>query len=339
MTAEQRNAQPRVLVNQNFQDMSLLGEAIQWNLEFQQIEAGSLDARAVLLAGSESQVMRVEFNRKFHQRGCPPIGVVTFGFPDPNAGPLRWNGSEAQAGALFNFNDGRLDGINRSKFGGYTVSFTEALLHQVAALLQIDIDLASGLGSTPFWNPQGAEHERLRSNLQLFERAGVAGDNPVLRDFKEAFDFDLAASVVRIIGSDHSHHYSETAPFRAAALKRALKILDDPDQIPMRVTELCQEAGTSLATLERAFLEEFGVTPKSYMQSRRLSAVRQELMNAESDALIADIANRWEFWHMGRFAGEYRKQFAELPSQTLRSRHRRHRRLGSTAPILSFSRN
>lgn len=31
----------------------------------------------------------------------------------------------------------------------------------------------------------------------------------------------------------------------------------------------------------------------------------------------ADVANNWGFWHMGRFAADYRKFFGELPSETL----------------------
>jgi len=34
---------------------------------------------------------------------------------------------------------------------------------------------------------------------------------------------------------------------------------------------------------------------------------------------IGTIANRCGFWHMGRFAADYRRLFGELPSETLRS--------------------
>ena len=132
-------------------------------------------------------------------------------------------------------------------------------------------------------------------------------------------NFNLAASVVHILGRDYVQPPRETAPFRAAALKRALLLIDDPDP-PLNVSELCKAAGASWATLERAFAEEFGVAPKVYIQSKRLAAVRQQLLQSEPGTLIADVANHWNFWHMGRFASDYRKQFGELPSQTLQSR-------------------
>ena len=37
-------------------------------------------------------------------------------------------------------------------------------------------------------------------------------------------------------------------------------------------------------------------------------------------ASVQDTAARWGFWHGGQFADDYRRQFDELPSQTLRLR-------------------
>ena len=34
---------------------------------------------------------------------------------------------------------------------------------------------------------------------------------------------------------------------------------------------------------------------------------------------VSEVAYRWGFTHLGRFAGAYRERFGETPSQTLRS--------------------
>jgi AraC-like DNA-binding protein len=81
---------------------------------------------------------------------------------------------------------------------------------------------------------------------------------------------------------------------------------------------MCETVGASWATSGRAFAEEFGVTPNSYVQSKRLAAVRQQLIRSEPGTLIADVANHWGFWHMGRLAADYSRQFGELPCETLR---------------------
>ena len=88
---------------------------------------------------------------------------------------------------------------------------------------------------------------------------------------------------------------------------------------PLTVRELYQAAGVSGRTLEHAFLEHFGVTPKTYIQAYRLNGVRKLLKECDPDSTkIVDVANRWGFWHMGHFANDYRKLFGELPSETLR---------------------
>lgn len=70
-------------------------------------------------------------------------------------------------------------------------------------------------------------------------------------------------------------------------------------------------------TLRYAFREQFGVGPKQHLQSVRLSGVRRDLRRAEAGVKLADVANRWGFWHLGQFAADYRRQFCELPSETL----------------------
>jgi len=49
-----------------------------------------------------------------------------------------------------------------------------------------------------------------------------------------------------------------------------------------------------------------------------MNGVRRDLQRADPSEKIADVANRWGFWHMGQFAADYRRQFGELPSETLK---------------------
>jgi len=98
-----------------------------------------------------------------------------------------------------------------------------------------------------------------------------------------------------------------------------LDILAIPQNLPVTVAELCRSVGVSAPSLYRAFQEEFGIGTKEYIRSRVLSAVRSVLVTAAPGTQINDIANAWGIWHMGQFAADYRRQFGELPSATLRS--------------------
>ena len=71
-----------------------------------------------------------------------------------------------------------------------------------------------------------------------------------------------------------------------------------------------------MSTMERAFKEHFGVSPKRYLVLSRLSGARRDLIVAADQRSITRIANEWGFWHMGKFAADYRKMFGQSPSAT-----------------------
>jgi AraC family ethanolamine operon transcriptional activator len=52
----------------------------------------------------------------------------------------------------------------------------------------------------------------------------------------------------------------------------------------------------------------------------RLNGVRKDLLiSVPKKDKVVDIALNWGFIELGRFSGEYRLLFKELPSQTLKS--------------------
>ena len=93
----------------------------------------------------------------------------------------------------------------------------------------------------------------------------------------------------------------------------------DADE-PPTIEEVCRAAETSRRTLNYAFSERFDVTPKQYLLAVRMQRVRRDLVLAAPANKVSEIAANWGFWHMGKFAADYRRQFGELPSQTLKRR-------------------
>lgn len=105
---------------------------------------------------------------------------------------------------------------------------------------------------------------------------------------------------------------------RSKALKKAETYIVEFGDEPPKIQDICKATGASLRTLQFAFVEKYGITPKTYLEFYRLNAVRKMLRKRDpSTTKIIDVANRWGFWHMGKFAGDYHKLFGELPSQTL----------------------
>ena len=83
---------------------------------------------------------------------------------------------------------------------------------------------------------------------------------------------------------------------------------------------LCTIANLSERTLQYVFLEYLGLTPVEYMRVVRLNHVNSDLKLATGKTKITDIALKWGFIELGRFARDYKSLFLELPSKTLMKR-------------------
>ena len=105
---------------------------------------------------------------------------------------------------------------------------------------------------------------------------------------------------------------------RAAIIREAMARIEAAPILPT-AADLAQGLGVTSRTLLRAFQESFGVSPKRYLLLQELHVVRRELRKAaHEEAKVTDVLTRHGIWEMGRFAARYRRQFGELPSETLR---------------------
>jgi len=98
-----------------------------------------------------------------------------------------------------------------------------------------------------------------------------------------------------------------------------LAYIADHGHAPLTVGEISAAIGANERTLRRAFLDRFGVPPKSYLTMVRLHGARRDLRRRAPGTAVIDVANRWGFWHMGDFARNYRRVFGELPSETTKT--------------------
>jgi AraC family ethanolamine operon transcriptional activator len=86
---------------------------------------------------------------------------------------------------------------------------------------------------------------------------------------------------------------------------------------PLYSKELAEQIGVSTRTLQNAALGARDMKLLGYLRWKRLTAARQKLQHGAAG--VKDAALESGFWHLSYFAREYRKQFGELPSSTLRS--------------------
>jgi AraC family ethanolamine operon transcriptional activator len=105
---------------------------------------------------------------------------------------------------------------------------------------------------------------------------------------------------------------------RTEIVRRAMTVLESAVTVP-EAADLARDVGVTSRTLLRTFQEAFGVSPKRYLMLRELHTVRRRLLDCcQEDMTVADALTRHGIWEFGRFADRYRRQFGELPSETLR---------------------
>lgn len=101
----------------------------------------------------------------------------------------------------------------------------------------------------------------------------------------------------------------------ASAMRR---LLADAPSIPY----IAASIGTTERNLQASFRDEVGSTPSAYFKRLRLEAVRDALLRSSpAQTSVTQVASETAgFFHLGRFAGEYLREFGEHPRDTLRRR-------------------
>jgi AraC-like DNA-binding protein len=87
------------------------------------------------------------------------------------------------------------------------------------------------------------------------------------------------------------------------------------------LADLCVASGVSERRVRSAFYECYGMSPTAHLRITALNAVRRALLEGPQrrDA-VTRAASDFGFWHLSRFAGQYRALFGESPSDTVRYR-------------------
>ncbi|MCW5262906.1 AraC family transcriptional regulator [Verminephrobacter eiseniae] len=110
-------------------------------------------------------------------------------------------------------------------------------------------------------------------------------------------------------------------PGDARCLRRAKEYIHANPERALRCADIASHACVSPRTLEAVFKRCGEVSPLAYARRCRLQAVHEALRLARHEGRavnVTEVALSYGFLHMGRFAAQYREQFACSPSETLR---------------------
>ncbi|MCM2131322.1 helix-turn-helix domain-containing protein [Larsenimonas rhizosphaerae] len=228
----------------------------------------------------------------------------------PHRAPLRCMGHVFEQAGMLVSHGHRLPELCAP--GGVTVLVIGLAFDYLAALM--DAQSCAPVVIEPFHRPLTARDGLWRLARQFGEANAqtLLQHNPLWR--RELHDA-LIMALVDKLSCEEVHHL--TPSYRQRVVDRARDLIAaQPDQ-PVSILTLCTDIGVSRRKLQYCFQTCLGMSPVSYIKLFRLNAVQRVLSTADHLTRVQDEAARWGFFHMGRFATEYRQFFGERPSETL----------------------
>jgi AraC-like DNA-binding protein len=189
-----------------------------------------------------------------------------------------------------------------------------ALDRQVVSPLPLgaSFDLAGGPGRT--W----AALVRLLHSELFGPEDGLASLPRMAARWRDLVISGLALTVEHPYGEEPA---GLQGPHRPRPVKRALDAMHAEPWRPYTATGLAEIAGVGVRLLQESFKQHVGVPPLAYLRRLRLDGVHAELVRSDPwQVTVSEVAFRWGFTHLGRFAIAYRERFGESPSATLKDR-------------------
>ncbi|MEV6346818.1 AraC family transcriptional regulator [Actinoplanes sp. NPDC051851] len=103
------------------------------------------------------------------------------------------------------------------------------------------------------------------------------------------------------------------------AIRRVVEAMRAQPGRPFTVADLAAIAGVGSRALQQSFSRYVGMPPMAYLRQIRLALVHDRLRTADPGReTVAQVAYRFGFTHLGRFAAAYRSRYGVTPSDTLR---------------------
>ncbi|MDP9815224.1 AraC family transcriptional regulator [Spirilliplanes yamanashiensis] len=132
----------------------------------------------------------------------------------------------------------------------------------------------------------------------------------------------LVRGLLVAAGDRHRDGLTGPGPATAApkSIRRAMAAVQDEPDHPYTVGRLAEIAGVSVRALQQGFRTHAATTPMGYVRDVRLGRAHRDLCAAAPGTVgVSEVAHRWGFVHLGRFAEQYRARYGVNPSATLRA--------------------
>ena len=306
--------------NSIFNDSDQFAEVCkQWDVDFEHLSLGKFGAKLTVVGSEDFQAFRTCFSSALLQKGASPKSQIVFCLLRHKSNKFFWRGKKIGGNNIIIYPlNGEMDTESKKGFEIFGFSFTPEYIEQLCSQLDYP-NLLKQIRITEVVNVSELSMNMLRNFLEnIFKSFPHQTKQLSDPNFIKTIKFEILKQLLQTIEKHLYTSKTNSIRLRDKAFSKAKTYILEHPTDPITVQRLVRRIGVSERTLEFAFLERFGITPKAILRSIRLSGVHKDLkLKIGGGTMVSDIATRWGFWHMGQFAKDYKLMFGELPSKTL----------------------
>lgn len=226
------------------------------------------------------------------------------GDPAAVARPFESHGITAKDSLVVNFCvslDALIEKAERLTLGALRVSGASQLSNRV--------DLRAPFG-------RGLERtiKAAIAEIVMLDSSGLA---PVALDgYEDLLISHAAAAVFPMVSSYFGRSGAQVA---SATVHRVRDYLRSHASETIEISRLAADANIPIRTLQDNFRRHFGLSPQAWQRQCRLEYARQCLMLPDETTTVSAVAEKCGFGNFGDFSVQYRQEYGESPSKTLRA--------------------
>lgn len=275
-----------------------------------------------------AKVTRIDLHKMWLQRGqenlprifrsTPPENRVVVSFVTEESSPVIRLGSEVSPQQIIIMSPGRLStwrSLGAARWCAMSLP-TEDFLFWGRALTGRDVmpqELQQIITPSLLVMSRLQELHRLAGHLAETAPGVIAATEAA-----SGLEQSLIEAMFACIGTEAVHDLA-TARRHGEIMRRFEAVLESNLDKRLYLPEICAAIGVPGRTLRACCAEFLGMGPKQYLHLRLMHLAHRALLQADPDSVtVTEIATRFGFWELGRFAVAYRSLFKELPSATLK---------------------
>lgn len=293
------------------------GEFNGWELQYNQLTPGQFEGNITELHLNEMQLIRDQSNCSMVKNGQSWDGAVTFSLPLASGDHRFYCEGHAINTASILVAQGRNlpEVCTPADLDLLSVAVDQRLLEETLNCQQRNLELGAGPQCYRMTNAACRMDLAMLATEVLDEhnlqRQALLSHEAIRNGIRDTF-------LVHMLDLTDVEEMTPLTPHaRKRIVDRACEYALSHKDNPPSIIELCNHVGASRRKLQYCFQETLGTNPVTYLRTLRLNAAHRDLLVHARTVTVQDVAARWGFWHLSRFATDYRRLFGERPSETL----------------------